>query len=37
MAYVDSIGYDINTKQDINILWSGWLPREEISQLATLQ
>lgn len=37
MAYVDSIGYDINTKQDINVLWSGWLPTEEITQVATLQ
>lgn len=37
MVYVDSIGYDINTQQDINSLWSGWLPTEEIVQLATLQ
>ena len=37
MVYVDSIGYDINTRQDINTLWSGWLPTEEITQLAMLQ
>ena len=37
MVYVDSIGYDVNTRQDINSLWSGWLPTEEIMQLATLQ
>lgn len=37
MVYVDSIGYDPNTRQDINSLWSGWLPTEEIMQLATLQ
>jgi hypothetical protein len=37
MVYVDSIGYDVNTRQDINTLWSGWLPTEEIMQLATLQ
>lgn len=37
MLYVDSIGYDINTRQDINTLWSGWLPTEEITQLAVLQ
>ena len=37
MVYVDSIGYDPNTRQDINSLWSGWLPTEEIIQLATLQ
>ena len=37
MIYVDSIGYDVNTRQDINTLWSGWLPTEEIMQLATLQ
>ena len=37
MLYVDSIGYDVNTRQDINALWSGWLPTEEITQLAVLQ
>lgn len=37
MVYVDSIGYDVNTRQDINALWSGWLPTEEIMQLAVLQ
>ena len=37
MIYVDSIGYDINTRQDLNTMWSGWLPTEEIIQLAVLQ
>ena len=37
MIYVDSIGYDMTAKQDINTLWSGWLPTEEIGQLAALQ
>ena len=37
MVYVDSIGYDINTRQDINLLWSGWLPTEEITQLSVMQ
>ena len=37
MVYVDSIGYDVNTRQDINLLWSGWLPTEEITQLSVMQ
>lgn len=37
MAFCDSIGYDTSTQQDINSLWSGWLPTEEITQLAILQ
>lgn len=36
MIYVDSIGYDPATKQDLNVLWSGWLPTEEIIQIASL-
>jgi hypothetical protein len=36
MVYVDSIGYDVNTRQDINSLWSGWLPTEEITQISAL-
>jgi len=36
MIYVDSIGYDINTQQDIDIMWSGWLPTEEITQIAEI-
>ena len=25
MVYVDSIGFDFDIKQDLNIMWSGWL------------
>jgi hypothetical protein len=36
MIYVDSLGFDPQTKQDINILWSGWLPTEELTMLSTI-
>ena len=36
MIYVDSLAFDMNTKTDINATWSGWLPTEEIVQLACL-
>jgi hypothetical protein len=34
MIYVDSIGFDPSTKQDINIMWSGWLPTEELTLIS---
>ena len=34
MIYVNSIGFDPNTKQDINTLWSGWLPTEELIMIS---
>ena len=34
MIYVDSIVYDITTNTDTNQYWSGWLPIDELSQLA---
>jgi hypothetical protein len=34
MIYVDSIGFDPGTKQDINIMWSGWLPTEELTLIS---
>ena len=36
MAYVDSIGFDFETKQDLNIMWSGWLNTSELTQIAAL-
>jgi len=36
MIYVDSIGYDYAAYQDLNNVWSGWLPTEEIEQIAKL-
>lgn len=36
MVYVDSIGYDVNTRQDINSLWSGWLNIDELTQISAL-
>lgn len=35
MIYIDSVGYDLETKRDLNNLWSGWLPIEEITQIAS--
>ena len=34
--YVDSIGYDINTNQDINDIFSGWLDATTLEQIAIL-
>ena len=36
MIYVDGLGYDITTKADMNYMWSGWLPTEELDQLAKI-
>jgi hypothetical protein len=36
MIYVDSIAFDPQTKQDINIMWSGWLPVDELTMLSTI-
>ena len=35
MIYVDSLVFNIDTKSDTNIIWSGWLPTEQITQIAT--
>ena len=35
MIYVDSLVFDMNTKSDTSIIWSGWLPTEQITQIAT--
>ena len=36
MIYVDSIGFDFNTKQDLNVMWSGWLNTSELTQISIL-
>ena len=36
MIYVDSIGFDFDTKQDLNLMWSGWLNTSELTQIAML-
>lgn len=36
MIYVDSIGFDFETKQDLNLMWSGWLNTSELTQIAAL-
>ena len=36
MIYVDSVGFDFDTKQDLNIMWSGWLNTSELTQIASL-
>ena len=36
MIYVDSLVFNIETKSDTSILWSGWLPVDQLKQLAVL-
>ena len=36
MVYVDSIGFDFGTKQDLNLMWSGWLDTSSLTQIAAL-
>lgn len=36
MIYVDSIGFDFDTKRDLNLMWSGWLNTSELTQIAAL-
>ena len=36
MIYVDSIGFDFDTKQDLTLMWSGWLNTTELTQIAAL-
>lgn len=36
MIYVNSFGYDIDTKQDLMIAWNGWLPTNDLTQLEIL-
>ena len=36
MIQVDSISYDLETRQDLNLMWSGWLDVNTLAQLAAL-
>ena len=36
MIYVDSIGFDFDAKQDLNLMWSGWLQTAELTQISIL-
>lgn len=36
MIYVDSVGFDFDTKQDLQTMWSGWLNTAELTQITTL-
>lgn len=36
MIYVDSAGFDFDTKQDLNLMWSGWLDSAQLTQIAPL-
>lgn len=36
MIYVDSVGFDFETKQDLNSMWSGWLDSSQLIQIANL-
>jgi hypothetical protein len=36
MIYVDSVGFDFDTKQDLNLMWSGWLDSSQLTQIAAL-
>lgn len=36
MIYVDSLVFDMATKSDTSIIWSGWLPTERLTQLMAL-
>jgi hypothetical protein len=36
MIYVDSIGFDFETRQDLNLMWTGWLNTSELTQISVL-
>ena len=36
MIYVDSIGFNFETKQDLNLMWSGWLNINDLMQITVL-
>jgi hypothetical protein len=36
MIYVDSISFDFDTKQDLSIMWSGWLDSAQLTQISAL-
>lgn len=36
MIYVDSVGFDFEAKQDLDIMWSGWLDINTLTQISRL-
>lgn len=36
MIYVDSIGFDPETRTDSTVMWSGWLPTEELTLISNI-
>lgn len=36
MIYVDSVGFNFDTKQDLNLMWSGWLDSTQLTQISAL-
>ena len=36
MIYIDSVGFDFDTKQDLNLMWSGWLDSAQLTQISAL-
>jgi len=36
MIYVNGLAYDINMKQDLLKMWSGWLPSDEIIMISKM-
>ena len=34
--YIDGLGFDFETKQDTNYMWSGWLPISDLEQITAL-
>ena len=36
LIYVDSLGFDLATKQDSNVMWSGWLPVDELTLISSI-
>ena len=35
MIYVDSLVFNMETRSEVMITWSGWLPTEQITQIGT--
>lgn len=36
MIFIDALGFDINTKLDLNYMWSGWLDAETLTLISVL-
>lgn len=37
MIFVDSLAFDIQNNRDLSTMWSGWLPTDSLTQMATLE